>query len=186
MDDSETERQGKHYAPYKKFIGSIVPNWIMRRNDISQGAKLCFGRLAQFAGKNDCAFPGHQVLANELGVSVPAVKGYLRELSVLGVIYSQRMGSGNFSLYFFIEREGVVEFRSDGQKTIRQTDGQNPNRHRPSDGQDSSRPDGQNSISPNREESHKRESEEAHNENKKENKASTLCIADGEDDEIPW
>jgi len=89
----------------------------MKRTDISQGAKLCFGRLAQFAGKHDHAFPGHEALAKELGVHVRAVIGYLQELDDLGVIKSQRMGSGKFNVYFFINRKGVVELRADVHKT---------------------------------------------------------------------
>src|ERR1700676_3192393 len=180
MEDTKPDGRGKRYAPYKKFIGPVVPNWIMKRTDLSQGAKLCFGRLAQFAGKDEYAFPGHEALANELAVSIPTIKGYLRELTTLGFIESQRMGSGNFSFYFFTDREGVL-FRADGQKTIRQTglqtDGENCSRHNRTDGQNSIRPVGQNSISPiNREENHKENQEETPYENQKENT----------DDEIPW
>jgi hypothetical protein len=118
MELNKSVNEGKRYAPHKKFVGSMVPNWIMRRTDISQGSKLCFGRLLQYAGKNEHAFPGHEALAKELGVSIPAVKGYLRELSKLGVIEPQRMGSGYYNRYFFLNKPGVVEFRTDGHKTI--------------------------------------------------------------------
>jgi len=126
MDDTEEQRTGKYYNPHKQFIGSIVPNWLMKRTDVSQGAKLCFGRLAQFAGKHDFAFPGHQRLAVELGVSVATVKSYLRELAIKGLIESQRMGSANFSRYYFLHNS-AVEFRTDGRKTIHHalTDGEN-------------------------------------------------------------
>ena len=93
----------------------------MKRTDISQGAKLCFGRLAQFAGKHDHAFPGHEALAKELGVHVRTVIEYLQELDDLGVIKSQRMGSGKFNVYFFISLKGVVEFKTDMKKTAHQS-----------------------------------------------------------------
>ena len=126
MDDTEGQRTGKYYNPHKQFIGSVVPNWLMKRTDISQGAKLCFGRLAQFAGKHGFAFPGHQRLAEELGVSVATVKSYLRDLATKGLIESQRMGSANFNRYYFLHNS-AVEFRTDRQKTIHQglTDGEN-------------------------------------------------------------
>ena len=118
MHDTKPTEQDKRYVPYKKFIGSLVPNWIMKRSDLTQGAKLCFGRLAQFAGKSEYAFPGHDALAKELGVSVSAVKGYLSELTEARLIESERMGSRNCNRYYFLVRPGVVEFKTDGHSAI--------------------------------------------------------------------
>jgi hypothetical protein len=68
------------YNPYKKFVGSFVPNWLMCRPEVSQGAKLCFGRLAQYAGKNGLCYPSQELLAIELGVKVRQARKYLKEL----------------------------------------------------------------------------------------------------------
>jgi hypothetical protein len=169
----------EYYSPYKMFRGSIVPNWIMKRNDISQGAKLCFGRLAQFAGQDEYAFPGLETLAGELAVSESSVKAYIRELVTLGVIEWRRMGSGKFSLYYFTITD-AVEFRTDRQKTIRQkrSDRQNFNLQRASDRQKTIRSVGHNSISPNREENHEESTEE--------NQKESVQLRESEDDDIPW
>lgn len=185
MDDTEPNEQGNFYSPYKKFIGAVVPNWLMRRTDVSHGAKLCFARLAQFAGKNDCAFPGQQTLADELAVSVASIKAYLRELYDLGIITSRRMGNGEFSVYFFINVPGVVQFRSDGEKNSRLigTDGEDSSRQRRSDVQNSSRLVGQNSIRPNREENQNESQYENH---KRIEERETRSATEIEDDEIPF
>jgi hypothetical protein len=78
---------GKSYIiPYKRFIGSMVPNWLMVRPEISQGAKLCYGRLCQFAGKDGNCYPTKMRLAKELGVSDRMVYNYIRELEKFALI----------------------------------------------------------------------------------------------------
>ena len=71
---------GTRYNPYKLFNGSFVPNWLLRRKDVTQGAKLLFARLSQYAGENGACFPSQSTLSEELGVSVSQIKRYAAEL----------------------------------------------------------------------------------------------------------
>lgn len=182
MHDDTPRSENKRYAPYKQFVGAVAPNWLMKRTDISQGAKLCFARLAQFAGKNDCAFPGHKKLAEELGVSIPSIKAYLRELTGLGIIQSKPMGSGNFSLYFFVDQPGIVEFKTDSQETILQsakTDSQEniPQTRQLKDRKP--RTEGQNPIPAIIEEENQKRIRRESEENQQENQTHALPIPDG-------
>ena len=59
------------------IIGTFapIPNEILRRKDLSHGAKLCCARLIQYAGKDGKAFPKLSTLGDELGMSKRAFFG---------------------------------------------------------------------------------------------------------------
>ena len=44
---------GEVFNPYGMFVGSFVPNTLLRYKGLSSTAKLLWARLAQYAGKND-------------------------------------------------------------------------------------------------------------------------------------
>src|ERR1035437_5480160 len=76
--------------PWRMFIGSMIPNWLQRRTEVSQGAKLAYARLAQHAGEKGRCFPRQRTLATELGVSERTVREYLRELVEFKLIESEQ------------------------------------------------------------------------------------------------
>jgi len=73
-------KTGQAFNPYRLFVGAFIPNALLRWSGVSPGAKLCYARLAQYAGKNGAAFPSQEELARELGVSERQVIRYLAEL----------------------------------------------------------------------------------------------------------
>ena len=77
---------GQPFNPFALFVGSFIPNCLMRTNLISSGAKLCWARLAQYAGQNGQAWPSQEELAVELGVSERTVRNYLKELCDKGLL----------------------------------------------------------------------------------------------------
>jgi hypothetical protein len=91
--------------PFKLFIGAFVPNWLMERADVSPGAKLCYGRLCQFAGREGLANPRQETLAESLGVSVRSVRNYLDELVTLRLLEEVRKGRDKANEYAFLSHE---------------------------------------------------------------------------------
>lgn len=73
-------KTGDKYNPYMTFQGCIVPNCIMERTDLTTSAKLCFGRLAQYAGKNGLCFPSLKQLSEGLGVSEATAERAIKDL----------------------------------------------------------------------------------------------------------
>lgn len=71
---------GKQFNPYRLFIGSFIPNCLMSFAGISQGAKLVWARLAQYAGEKGEAFPAIETLAREVGSEKRQCIRYLKEL----------------------------------------------------------------------------------------------------------
>lgn len=96
----------KTINPYRLFVGSFIPNWLMCRREVSQGAKLAYARLCQYADKDTgIAWPSRDVLAAECGVSERQMGDYLAELAKFKLIQSIRTGMGATNRYVFLEHE---------------------------------------------------------------------------------
>lgn len=74
------------FNPYRRFIGAFLPNCILQLPSISQGAKLAWGRLAQYAGEDGEAYPSLKTLGEELGVKEAQARRYVEELEAVRLI----------------------------------------------------------------------------------------------------
>lgn len=92
----------KYINPYKQFHGSFVPEWLMEREEISPGAKLCYARLARFAGKDGLCFPKRDKIAKAIGVSERQVGRYVSELCKYNLIEYKKIGLGKPNEYRFL------------------------------------------------------------------------------------
>ena len=94
---------GERINPWRMWQGSFIPNWMLRRTEMSHGAKLVYGRLAQYAGKKGKAFPFVRTLAHEVGIEARQTRKYLGELvdlKLLEVEYHRE--DGKASSYWFL------------------------------------------------------------------------------------
>jgi len=101
----KTTKTVKVINPYRMFTGSFVPNWLLCRKELNPGDKVCYARLAQFAGKDGECFPEIPTLAEELGVSPRQVDRYLAVLKKFNLIVAIRRGLGKSNKYLFIHHE---------------------------------------------------------------------------------
>ena len=92
---------GQPFNPYKRFNGIHIPEALCRYRGLSAGAKLVYGRLARFAGKNGKVYPSVAKLAAELGVSPKQARRYVRELEDGAFIRPART-PGKSSQYDFL------------------------------------------------------------------------------------
>lgn len=104
----EPVRYVEFFNPYKLFVGSFIPNWLLHRKEISQGAKLCYARLCQYAGKDGIAWPAQKTLAEELGCSEREVQRYLKQLIESGLIASEQRGLGKPNIYRFRHHAWII------------------------------------------------------------------------------
>ena len=101
QSESEVPGIGMPYNPYRLFTGIFVPEALVRWSRLSPGAKLCFGRLARYAGQNGDCHPSVTTLAFELGVRKRQVQTYLSELTREKLI--RRVGErGKVNHYIFL------------------------------------------------------------------------------------
>jgi len=97
----------KFFNPYRNFVGSFIPNCLMSYKGLTGTAKLCWARLAQYAGKDGIAYPSQDSLAEELGISKSQVIRILSELEKKNFIKRiKATGQDKFShktnRYYFI------------------------------------------------------------------------------------
>ena len=99
----------RRYNPYKLFVGSMIPNWLMRRTEISANSKLLFARICQYAGEDGEAYPSQVTLAKELGMPTRNMQRALEELRKNGLIEAKRRGAGRSNGYIFLTHEWMEE-----------------------------------------------------------------------------
>ena len=89
-----------------------LPNFILRDPKISIGAKTAYSLLLSYAWHNNLCFPGQQVLAQSLGMSVGSVNAFIKELETCGLIEITRRGQGKTNLYtvnFVVQKKGKLK-----------------------------------------------------------------------------
>ena len=79
-------KEGQVFNPFKLFVGSFIPNTLMQYTGLSSSAKLCWARLAQYAGENGQCYPSQEVLAAEIGIKIAQINRILKELEEKGFI----------------------------------------------------------------------------------------------------
>ncbi|KKS05160.1 MAG: hypothetical protein UU58_C0001G0020 [Candidatus Nomurabacteria bacterium GW2011_GWA2_41_25] len=97
--------------PYKKFNGIHIPEGITKIpiSKLSHGAKICYGRLARYAGANGLCLPRIKTLAEEIGVKRRAVDSYIKELKDFGLIETQRRGLNKSNKYYFLDHSVLYD-----------------------------------------------------------------------------
>jgi DNA-binding transcriptional MocR family regulator len=102
--------------PYRLFVGSFLPNWLLSRPEISMNAKVVYARLGQYAGRDGDAFPLLQTLADEVGLSLTTLKRALDELKEHKLIETEQRGLGQSNLYFFLRHKWMSRDRTDARR----------------------------------------------------------------------
>ena len=81
-----------------------VPNFILKSNDISVGAKLTYAMFLSYAWNNDFCFPGQERLAKDMGMTRQSANTHIKELERKGFIKITRRGQGKSNLYKLLQR----------------------------------------------------------------------------------
>ena len=91
-----------------------VPNFILKSEAISPGAKLTYAMLLHYAWQNDYCFPGQERLATDMGVGKRSVVRFMAELTAAGFIAVKRRGLGQTNIYqlFLQTRKGKTVLRT--------------------------------------------------------------------------
>src|SRR3712207_4743925 len=76
-----------------------IPNSILRRPDITLGAKVTYMVLLSYAWQEGSCFPGQDRMAHDMGVSRRSVIIYLQQLQETGLVRVIRRGKNKTNLY---------------------------------------------------------------------------------------
>lgn len=119
----------EYINPYRLFYGAIIPNWLMKRREISASAKQIYARLAQFAGEKGYCVPKIDTLADETGESTRNVIRGIKQLENVKLISKTRRGLNRSNRYYFLKHSWMewipeevinpdVKDREPAQKTV--------------------------------------------------------------------
>ena len=93
---------GQPFNPYGWFDGIWIPNWLYRRNEVSDSAKILYARMVRFTAKGGECRPSQEYLARDLNRSDRHVRRLLEELTNAALIASVRRGSMKSNVYVFL------------------------------------------------------------------------------------
>lgn len=79
-------QEGQRFNPHALFHGVYIPDPVFYYAGLKPMAKLCYGRLLRYNGKDNKCHPKVDTLAAELHLSARQVQKYLNQLSVQGFI----------------------------------------------------------------------------------------------------
>jgi hypothetical protein len=106
---------GQPFNPYKLFTGIFVPEAVCKYRGLTPGAKVVYGRLCRYAGKDGAAYPAISTLASEMGMGQTQARGYVGELEEKRFIKVDRQnrhyrkdGSGGSNGYVFLWHEAFA------------------------------------------------------------------------------
>ena len=116
---------GDVFNPYGMFVGIWIPEPLVKCSDISASAKLLFGRLTRFAGKDGRCFPSVKTLATELGMTDRQVQRLIRQLCEAGFLRKDAQywsnGSQTSNAYFFLYHASLASALPVGKAAEHQT-----------------------------------------------------------------
>jgi hypothetical protein len=81
---------GEPFSPYYQFHVLPMPDSLLQSRDLPAGAKLVYGRLCRYAGKNTYCWPTPATLAAEVGLGERQVQKHLDLLERTGYIRRKR------------------------------------------------------------------------------------------------
>ena len=87
-----------------------VPNFILKMDNVSAGAKVIYAMFLQYAWHNDHCFPGQERLSKDIGMSRSRVTEYIGDLEKARLITIKRRGQGKTNLYkvhFRVKKKGA-------------------------------------------------------------------------------
>jgi hypothetical protein len=99
--------EGQHFNPYGLFHNAWVPAQLLQESNVSDGAKLLYGLLRKYAGKDGNCFPLQRTLARDMGRAHSTVRAYFAELKAAKLISVKQRGKGRSSRYHFLWKSSL-------------------------------------------------------------------------------
>jgi hypothetical protein len=100
---------GQPFNPWRRFNGVFVPLGLLAFPGLSDGAKLLYGRLGLYAGKDGACYAGRDTMAKDMGVHVATITRLLNELTQAGFIRRIRRGPGRNDACEFLYHAALIE-----------------------------------------------------------------------------
>lgn len=86
-------------SPFATGGFTQVPNFVLKCDGISHGAKVVYAMLLSYAWQNGFCFPGQEKLARDIGTSRQTANKFIQELAKAELIHIKRRGLGKSNVY---------------------------------------------------------------------------------------
>jgi len=77
---------GESFVPWRVFVGSVIPNCVIRMRDLTPAGKVVLARMMTLAGDRGLCYASESTLAAECGMSVRGIRYRLEELEAKAFI----------------------------------------------------------------------------------------------------
>src|SRR5665213_3020750 len=100
---------GQPFNPWKRFTGGFIPLGMLAYPGLSDRAKLFYGRLCLYAGKDGDCFAGRKKMATDMDVSVATITRLLNELARTRFIRPKRRGPHRTDVIEFLYHPALIQ-----------------------------------------------------------------------------
>lgn len=100
---------GEAFNPFKRFNGVFIPLGLLTHPGLSDRAKLFYGRLCLYSGKEGSCFAGRTTMAKDMGVNVATITRLLNELTRARFIRRKRRGPHHSDAIEFLYHPAFVQ-----------------------------------------------------------------------------
>jgi len=100
---------GQPFNPWKRFNGVFIPLGLLKHEGVSDRAKLFYGRLCLYAGKDGHCYAGRDKMAEDMGVSVATITRLLNELTRSRFIRPKRRGPHRTDVIEFLYHPALIQ-----------------------------------------------------------------------------
>ena len=105
-----------NFNPYQQFHGLFLPNFLMRRRELSSDAKLLYAQMVLMMADNKQLYINFDFISDELGLSVHLLQSAYEELEKYKLIETTTYNNGDKSCKFIFS-----DMLYGSQKTARVT-----------------------------------------------------------------
>jgi len=88
------------FSPYQQFHGLFLPNFLVRRRELSSDAKLLYAQMALMMGDNKELFVSLEFISDEIGISLHVLQSGYAELERYNLIETVTSNNGENSCRF--------------------------------------------------------------------------------------
>ena len=109
---------GTNYNPRNLFVGTYLPNWILKREDLTFADKIIWAKLAQHSSDTGECFPSMRTLAEEVGANLLTIQRSIDRLCKIGLIKKtnpqgwEKLAHRNASYQFLVDEALIQEFET--------------------------------------------------------------------------
>lgn len=97
------------FEPWVELVGICIPERLLRRKELSDGAKLVYGLLVSYGRGRGAAWPGRETMAADLGTTVQAIKRRVKELVAHELVKVYKEGFQGTNRYVFLRHPWFYE-----------------------------------------------------------------------------